>query len=313
MALVDSPDALWVLAYSPDGKTLAAAAGPFGSPGDILLWDAARMTFLRKLSGHSKGVGSVAFSPDGKTLASGSWDWSVRLWDVATGEVKATLAGHNGVARVAFSPDGKTLASAGEDRTVRLWDVARKKERATLRGHSAKVFSVAYSPDRSLIATGAGGFGDARADAGEILLWDAAAGVEAGRLAGHRQAVLSLAFSPDGKALASGGADSTGRLWDVAGRRERARLAPSDERGWVPCVAYSPDGRTIAVALNGTTTLCDAASGEPLARLVGHARNIVTVAFSPDGRSVATGSKDKEILIWDVSAREYGAGPPASR
>ena len=68
----------------------------------------------------------MAFSPDGKTLASGSYDDTVRLWDVATGRpIGQPLTGHTGVVTsVAFSPDGKTLTSGGSDNTIRRWDVA---------------------------------------------------------------------------------------------------------------------------------------------------------------------------------------------
>jgi len=76
------------------------------------------------LKGHAAQVNTVAFSPDGKTLASGSYDNTVRLWDVQTRQELATLKGHDAyVSSVAFSPDGKTLASGGWDNTVKLWVV----------------------------------------------------------------------------------------------------------------------------------------------------------------------------------------------
>jgi WD40 repeat protein len=82
----------------------------------------------RKRMTHGGAVWSVAFSPDGKTLASGSMDKTVKLWEVATGKVKATLKGHtDAVYSVAFSPDGKTLASGIFDKTILLWDVSPEK------------------------------------------------------------------------------------------------------------------------------------------------------------------------------------------
>jgi WD40 repeat protein len=70
----------------------------------------------------------VAYGPDGKTLASGSYDKTIKLWDVATGKELATPTSHtNRVYSVAFSPDGKTLASGSLDKTIKLWDVPSAK------------------------------------------------------------------------------------------------------------------------------------------------------------------------------------------
>jgi WD40 repeat protein len=75
-----------------------------------------------KPTGHTNPVNSVVFSPDGLTLASGSWDKTIMLWNVATGEVTVTLEGHTDrVTSVGFSPDGMMFTSGSQDKTIKLW------------------------------------------------------------------------------------------------------------------------------------------------------------------------------------------------
>ena len=167
-------------------------------------------------NGHPPWVWSVAYSPDGGTLASGSTDETIRLWDIATGEVLATLSGHTDwVCGVTYSPNGRTLASGGGDNKVRLWDVSTGDLLVTLTGHadedpdSAGVWSVTYSPDGSTLASG--GSDD------KVRLWDAATGGLLATLSGHTKAVTSVAYAPAGGTLASGGYDNNGvRFWDIA-------------------------------------------------------------------------------------------------
>jgi WD40 repeat protein len=210
---------------------------------------------------------AIAFSPDGSTLATASGDSrSVTLWDVASGEARATLADHRGpIWSVAFSPDGKTLAAA-----------------------SGKVPAVAQAAD-------AGQFG-------EIKLGDLSRRVPKPRvsLGGHGCGIAAVAFSPDGMTLASGGFDRSVKLWNVATGQEWAALA--EHEGWVAAVAFSPDGKTLATGSHDhSVKLWDAVTGYELTTLRGHTGNVYSVAFSPDGAMLASGSLDGSVRIWEAN------------
>jgi RNA polymerase sigma factor (sigma-70 family) len=170
------------VAFSPDGKTLAAGL----RDGAIRLWDVAtggeRACFREKAEVHA-----VAFSPNGKTLASTQGD-KVKLWDLASGTVRAQLQGHAGrVQAVAFSPDG-TLATAGNvpsrdpqksyDATgeVRLWNAATGQPRGAPLTFLHYGSSVAFGAHGKNLAAGGtrGSQGQFGGGPGEITLWDLA-------------------------------------------------------------------------------------------------------------------------------------------
>jgi WD40 repeat protein len=191
---------------------------------------------IRSIVGHSKEIMSVAYCNDGRRAVSGSFDNTMRLWDVATGKELRRFEGHQAVVHsVALSPDNRQVLSGSWDGSIRLWDVETAKEVRRFQGSPGVVLTVALSPDGRQALSGAGN-GDH-----STRLWDVATGKEIRRFEGHTGEIHGVAFSPDGHRALSGASDRTVRLWEVATGKEIRRF---DGHGdGLVCVAFSPDGR----------------------------------------------------------------------
>ncbi len=250
---------------------------------------------VNEFQAHSEGVSCLAISPDGQILASGSYDDTIKLWRLSTGEEISTLTGHSDdVESVAFHPDGEILASGSYDRTIKLWQLSTGKKIRTLRGHSEDIESVAFSPNGQILTSGG--------DDNEIKLWQLSTGNELHTLRGHSERVWSVAFSADGQMLASGSGDNTIKLWHLATGQEVKTLW--GHSGYVSAVAFCADGEILVSGSDDNTIkLWQLSTGLEVATLTGHSQSIWCLAVTSDD-TLVSGGADNLIKIWQLSTGE---------
>jgi len=194
---------IFSVTFSPDGKKAVS-----GGYKEVKLWNIADESLITIFEGHSDYVLAVAYSPDEQTILSGSADKTVKLWDIATGELIYTFRHNDWIRSVAYSPDGQTAVSASDDKTMRLWNLSTGELVRTFEGHGHWVMSVAFSPDGQTLLSGSYD--------GTMKLWNVSTGEVMRTFMTDAAAIRSIAYSPDGTAGLSGNKDDGKiNLWDL--------------------------------------------------------------------------------------------------
>ncbi|KEP44860.1 WD40 domain protein [Rhizoctonia solani 123E] len=252
--------------------------------------------------GLTNHVKSVVFSPNGKSVASSSYQ-TILIWDAQSpSPIGGPLTGHiHWVESVSCSPLGNILASGSGDRTIRLWDVNTRRKLGAIKGDH-HFYSVVFSPDAKLIASGCGGYSALHPSANTVQLWDVQMMKStANPFRGHANEVHSVQFSPGGARVVSGSSDKTIRVWDV--EHGTTVVGPFEgHTSWANSVAFSPDGlQIVSSSHDGTVRLWDAREGGLIGKpYKGHTSWVRSVAFSPSGTYVASGGNDSTVCIWDI-------------
>jgi WD40 repeat protein/tRNA A-37 threonylcarbamoyl transferase component Bud32 len=290
--------------FSPDGATLYTAS----DDGTVIAWD---INGNRRLGRPFRFTHDRAydpeldrhpgrFSPDGRLIAVGLKEEGIRLWDATAlspagpplletgGEVKA----------LAFSPDGQTLAAVTSSGMATLWDVeSRSLRRGPFRVGSFAV-GVSFSADGTTLAS-AGPDG--------VKLWDVATGAVRGSL-GDGSSADDVAFSPTEPLVAfvptAGEGGRNAEIWDLA---ERSRIATLQVNagarvGRAYALAFSPDGRTLAIAGDDPLVhLWDVKSRKLIREFPQNVGGVLTLEFSSDGQTLAISGFDPVASLWDVA------------
>ena len=302
-------EAVNILAFSPDGKTLLSGS----DDATIKSWDTTTGRNIYTCPGHMEGISSIAVSEQTNILTSlDSYPTQVRLWDIENGhQLSASYFGF--ISSGTISPNATTITlDEFSDRNLRLWDIQNRRYRIYLKGHGYTSESllhteIAFSKDEKMLATS-----PSKGTIGEIHLWDIASQSNSifsrfffnaktirpkHTLKGHRGVVNSLVFSPDGKILASGGDGDIINLWDLETLNSHQKLAV--DRNYTRSLAFSTDGKILA-SRGAEKIICwESTTGKQISTWSGRS-TFMAIHFSPDDRILVSGNNNGEVKLWDV-------------
>jgi WD40 repeat protein len=315
------------VAYSPDGKKLVSG----GSDRILRVWDVENGKVLLSLKGHKSAVRSVAFSTDGKFVASGSEDRTVKLWNAESGKETKTFTDlPDMITAIRYSPKAQSLAVATFQGTIALLDPITGHLRQSLRGHNDSATAVVFADGGKTVLS--------VSQDQTIRQWKAIKteiAIPAQTLIGKVGIIAAAAINPSGTAAALANTEGsivvwepkTGKLIPFEGDRPEgiSQLAISNEmliavigkdntllvssidgrgtwKGKGSFAAFTPDGKSLAVANGKEIVLHDAATGKEVKRFVGgHDGNVVQFAFSPDGSRLISAGQETKVRLWNVS------------
>lgn len=256
----------------------------------------------RSLRGHSHFVQDIVISSDGQFALSGSWDGTLRLWDLNYGTTTRRFVGHTkDVLSVAFSADNRQIVSGSRDRTIKLWNTLGEcKYTIEDQGHSEWVSCVRFSPNITNPIIVSGGWDK------QVKVWNLSNCKLANNLSGHTGYINTVTVSPDGSLCASGGKDGTARLWDL---NEGKHLYSLDAGDVINALVFSPNRYWLCAATNSSIMIWDLESKHVVADLNKNFPEFqpknknpipISLAWSADGSTLFSGYTDSMIRVWET-------------
>jgi len=275
----------------------------------IIVWNLTRETekygvTKKRLTGHSHYVQDVAISSDGQFALSGSWDSTLRLWDLNTGATTRRFVGHSkDVLSVAFSADNRQIVSGSRDRSINLWNtLGQLKYSITEDGHKEWVSCVRFSPNLQTPLIVSAGWDKM------VKVWNLNQCKLRTNMIGHTGYVNTVTVSPDGSLCASGGKDGTAMLWDLNEGRHLSSLEAGDQ---IHALCFSPIRYWLCAATASTIKIWDLESKVCVDELKPDFKEAgkksvpiqcISLAWSADGQTLFAGYTDNVVRVYQVNA-----------
>lgn len=278
--------------FDPSGNSLLTV----DQDGEVILRDARTGKAKQSLKPRPDNIEGFEFDRDGCRLATISGD-RVQLWDTNTGQMRATLTGHEyGVKSVRFSPTHHFLVTASVDNTARTWDFDSGRLLHILSGHSASVLHADISPDGENLLT--------VSNDRTARLWNARTGRLLRQLDGE-MALQFGKFSPDGERILLVGSVLRGAA-DVKLYQKDGKLVGSLKKsGLLAAIDFTPGGdkvlAVVAEAGGKSFKVWSVPDDDVAYTLTGHTELAGSAWFSPDRRQLVTAGFDGVPRIWDAS------------
>jgi len=258
----------------------------------------------KRLTGHSHYVEDVSISSDGQFALSGSWDSTLRLWDLNTGSTTRRFIDHGkDVLAVAFSADNRQIVSGSRDKSIKLWNtLGQCKYTISEDGHREWVSCVRFSPNLNTPLIVSGGWDKV------VKVWNLTHCKLRTNLIGHTAYVNTVTVSPDGSLCASGGKDGIAMLWDLNEGKHLSSLEAGDT---IHSLCFSPIRYWLCAATASTIKIWDLESRVCVDELKpdlppGGKKAVpiqcISLAWSADGATLFAGYTDNIVRVWTVSA-----------
>ena len=244
---------------------------------------------MRVISGHLGWVRSLAVEPENKWFASGAGDRTIKIWDLATGNLRLTLTGHISTVRgLAVSPRHPYLFSCGEDKMVKCWDLETNKVIRHYHGHLSGVYTLSLHPTLDVLVTG-GRDGVAR-------VWDMRTRSNIHVLSGHKGTVTDVKCQEADPQVITSSLDSTVRLWDLAAGKTMGVL--THHKKGVRALAIHPKEFTFASGSTGSIKQWKCPEGAFMQNFEGQNSIINTLAVNEDN-VLFSGGDNGSMSFWD--------------